>query len=229
MSGMSDPRQRPQLAWVLLSVLCVPLCILGSACNRAQAEPERRPNVLWIITDQHRADVAGYEGNAYAATPSLDRLATESVRVSDFYCQVPLCVPARQSLLTGQFAHSHGAFRNTAEFTDEQRTIAHAFADAGYATALVGKTHCNTSGFEYRREFKDQLAAFLELHPDGRRRGDEHYSFRNSGVYEIEKTMNSQNLAAGEGPRFFMEEAVVADTLEFLAQRDPEREERHQQ
>ena len=111
-------------------LVALALGLLTSSCGRTPDGQTRRPNVLWIVTDQHRADIAGYEGNAFAATPSLDRLATEAVRVSDFYCQVPLCVPARQSLLTGQFAHSHGAFRNTASFPAEQRTIAHAFAEA---------------------------------------------------------------------------------------------------
>jgi len=196
-------------------------CGAGESTEEADAAPH--PNVLWIITDQHRADVAGYEGDTLAVTPSLDRLASQSVRVSDFYCQVPLCVPARQSLLTGQFAHTHGAFRNTADFRPEERTLGHAFSEAGYATALVGKTHCNTSGFEYVREFKDQLAAFMERHPEGQRPGAEHFRFRKSGEFEFADTMNPMNFPAGAGPRFFMEEAVVADTLEFLEQRNPER------
>ena len=82
-------------------LVALALGLLTRSCGRTPDGQTRRPNVLWIVTDQHRADIAGYEGNAVAATPSLDRLATESVRVSDFYCQVPLCVPARQSLLTG--------------------------------------------------------------------------------------------------------------------------------
>ena len=222
MSTAIDGRPRRRLAFTLCAALCA-AGVLGLRDSPAQVELERRPNVLWIITDQHRADVAGYEGNTFASTPSLDRLATESVRVSDFYCQAPLCVPARQSLLTGQLSHSHGAFRNTSGFPDEERTLAHAFSEAGYATALVGKAHCNTAGFEHVREFKTQLAGFMERHPDGRRPGVEHYRFRRTGEHEYEETMNPGNLPAGDGPRFFMEVAVVEDTLEYLAARDPER------
>jgi len=179
--------------------------------------------VLWIITDQHRADVAGYEGDPFGATPSLDALAKQSVRVSELYCQAPLCVPARQSILTGQYAHTNGAFRNSSEFPPEQRTIAGAFADAGYDTALIGKSHCNTAGFQYVREFREQYDAFLEQHPDGARPGAENYRFRKSGNFEFVLTMNPENLSAGEGPRFFMEQSVVDDTLAYLKQRDPER------
>lgn len=213
-----EPADRaPCLTGLILAAL--PLL----ACGASEAEDAKPPNVLWIVTDQHRADVAGFAGDERAHTPSLDRFAAESVRVTDLYCQAPLCVPARQSMLTGQFAHTHGAFRNTVDFPPAQRTVAHAFAEAGFATALFGKTHCNTAGFEVVRDFKAQLSDFLAEHPDGKRPGDEHFKFRRSTESDYFDTMNPGNVPAGDGPRFFMEEHVVGDALAWLEQRDDSR------
>jgi choline-sulfatase len=183
-------------------------------------KPERKPphpNVLWILTDQHRADVAGYAGDAQAHTPALDRLARQSVEVSDMYCQVPLCLPARHSILTGQYAHTHGAFTNMFPFVRPVRTIAHALSDAGYSTALFGKTHCDTSGFGTVRSFHDQLADFKAAHPDGRRPGDDHYDLRRTeGSFEYLQSMNPGQKGPGDGPVFYMEEAVVRDSVRFM-------------
>lgn len=202
---------------------------LGTAC--ASAAPRatrpvggRRPNVLWILSDQHRHDVAGYAGDPHAVTPALDRLAAQSGRLEDLYCQVPLCVPARQSLLTGTLAHVHGNFRNSPVVPPGERTIAHAFTEAGYRTALFGKAHCNVQGFEVVRDFHEALADFEAEHGRGRRPGDEHwYRDRAEGERDYVTSMNPGMRTAGDGPRFFMEREVTADAARFLAEHDGER------
>lgn len=125
-----------------------------------------RPNVLFITADQHRFDVAGFAGNAHAHTPNLDRLAGEGARITEVYCQSPLCVPARQTLVTGRYAHDHGSFANWLAFAPEEWTVARALAAAGYDTAFFGKTHADTAGFRTVVDRNEMVRAFRADHAD---------------------------------------------------------------
>src|SRR5215213_5040574 len=72
-----------------------------------------QPNILLILTDQHRPDAMGCAGNPVVQTPNLDRLAAEGVRFSRAYCQGPLCMPARASFLTERYVRDHGVDNNS--------------------------------------------------------------------------------------------------------------------
>lgn len=61
-----------------------------------------RPNILVVMSDQHTPAVIGAYGNRHIQTPNMDRLANEGVKFENAYCSYPLCVPSRQSFLTGQ-------------------------------------------------------------------------------------------------------------------------------
>ena len=69
---------------------------------------EHRPNILFLFSDQHRADALGCAGHPVVQTPNLDRLAGEGVRFENAYCATPLCSPSRISLATGRFPHNSG-------------------------------------------------------------------------------------------------------------------------
>src|SRR5688500_12569560 len=98
-------------------------------------------NVLVIMADQHRFDAGGWAGDRWVATPHLDGLAAESVIFDRAYTPSPVCVPARQSLLTGRYPHAHGAITNTAPLNSGERTAGHLAAENGFATGAVGKMH----------------------------------------------------------------------------------------
>ena len=190
---------------------------LGAAAIGCPARAAR-PNLLWIVTDQHRFDVAGYMGDEQAHTPSLDRLARASARLTGMYSQVPLCAPARQSLLTGQYAHTHATFRNDEEQFEDRWTVARALAAAGWRTALFGKTHCDTRGFGLVRDLGAMFAEFVAEHPDGDRPGAAHYTFdKQDEDFDYLGMMNPGFERAGAGPRFFMEEAVAREAAAFAA------------
>ena len=74
--------------------------------------PERKPNLLFLYADQHRADVMGCAGNDVVVTPHLDRLAAEGVRFTDCYTVSPVCSPSRTSVLTGVHVPIHGVYEN---------------------------------------------------------------------------------------------------------------------
>ncbi|MCX6624602.1 MAG: sulfatase-like hydrolase/transferase [Acidobacteria bacterium] len=120
--------------------------------------PQRPKNVLIVMTDQHRPQALGVNGDPYARTPNLDSLARSGVRFRSAYCTNPVCVPSRMSLLTGLYTHHHGTVDNTRPLPFAVPTMAHAFNRSGYMTGLIGKMHfvdAQTHGFDYRLDFND--------------------------------------------------------------------------
>ena len=100
-----------------------------------------RPNILFIMTDQQRYDCVGANGNTLIHTPHIDALAAESSNFTNMFVQAPVCVPSRACIFTGRYAHAH---RNRVNYTvlDEGEVLMQArLQEAGYRTALVGKTH----------------------------------------------------------------------------------------
>ena len=110
--------------------------------NLTQSE---RPNVLLIMTDQHRGDCLRCDGNPALETPNLDELAANGVRFSRAYSAVPSCIPARAILMTGQSPWHVGILGmgegQTPMRSDYAHTLPGELARAGYHTQLVGKMH----------------------------------------------------------------------------------------
>jgi arylsulfatase A-like enzyme len=128
----------------------------------------RPPNVLLILSDQHRADALGCYGNPIVATPHLDRLAARSVRFDAAHTHSPVCVPGRYALYTGRYAHSLARVRypapdpaGTGWLESEpgglgapslrEPTLGHRFRAAGSVAGFIGKLHPvapHTYGFD---------------------------------------------------------------------------------
>jgi choline-sulfatase len=118
--------------------------------------PGRARNVLWLMSDQHSVRALGCYGNPVVQTPHLDRLAAQGLRFDRAYCAYPVCVPARFTMLTGRYPHHTGCVGNNSPLPLRERTVAHHFGHAGYATAFVGKLHPvdgQTHGFDYYMDF----------------------------------------------------------------------------
>ena len=92
------------------------------------------PNIVLVMSDQHRADMMGCAGDASALTPSLDALAAQGVRFSRVSCQGPLCMPARASFMTERYVRDHGVYTNSSEIPPDSPTYAWALREAGYHT-----------------------------------------------------------------------------------------------
>jgi arylsulfatase len=123
----------------------------------------RRPNILLLMADQHRADILGCAGDPVVSTPNLDRLAAEGVRFERAYCLGPLCMPARASVLTERYVRDHGVFENASEVDVGSPTFLTALREAGYHTGCVGKMHLWVHGgrrARHTRERVDQLRAY---------------------------------------------------------------------
>lgn len=100
-----------------------------------------RPNILFVMADQLRADYLGCTGHPTIRTPVVDALAAEGVRFSRAYVQSPVCGPSRMSFYTGRYVGSHGASYNNVPLRVDERTLGDALRPLGYRVALVGKTH----------------------------------------------------------------------------------------
>ncbi len=120
---------------------------VGLAAAMAGAAPATppRPNILIILSDDMGWGQPGFNGGTEVATPQMDRLANEGVKLTQFYVQ-PRCAPTRASLVTGRYAWKTGMAQNPNGRKDDgllldERTIGEALRDSGYATWLVGKWH----------------------------------------------------------------------------------------
>ncbi|HEX2244140.1 MAG TPA: sulfatase-like hydrolase/transferase, partial [Gammaproteobacteria bacterium] len=102
---------------------------------------DKRPNFLFVITDQHRADHLGCYGNPVVRTPNIDRLAARGTRFQRFYTATPICMPNRATFMTGRMPSLHGSRHNGIPLSLNATTFVDIMSAAGYDTALIGKCH----------------------------------------------------------------------------------------
>ncbi len=100
-----------------------------------------RPNILWIVSDQLRADHVGFGGNSIVRTPNLNALAARARVFDNAWVANPICMPNRCTMLTGRMPTAHGVIFNDRSLAPNSNTFARQLSDAGYATALIGKSH----------------------------------------------------------------------------------------
>ena len=101
----------------------------------------KRPNFLFIITDQQRADWLGCYGHPVLKTPNIDSIAARGTMFENFHVASPVCMPNRASLLTGRYPSLHGLRYNGCALPTNANTFVNVLADAGYHTAAIGKSH----------------------------------------------------------------------------------------
>ncbi len=104
--------------------------------------PTTRPNVLFLISDQHNAKVLGHKGHPDVRTPHIDRLAAEGVRFDNAVTANPICTPSRVSFLSGQYCHNHGYYGLSGPNPGGLPNLFGHLRRFGYATAAMGKIHC---------------------------------------------------------------------------------------
>ncbi|WP_088323852.1 sulfatase family protein [Polaribacter tangerinus] len=168
--------------FIILFVLILSSCQQKNESKETKSKLEKRPNIIFLMDDQHRYDALGML-NPQVITPTLDRLAKEGVFYSQAVCQAPMCVPSRNSMMLGLYPNQTGVYRNSDGIKDEDlpvKTMAEYFRDAGYETAGFGKTHwgkfkTSTRGFEtrYVSEIKEDGAiSMAEMNPEAKQKYD---------------------------------------------------------
>lgn len=106
----------------------------------------KRPNIVFVFSDQQRWDTCGCYGQKLDTTPNLDRMAAEGIRFEHSYTCQPVCGPARACLQTGMYATEVGCPTNGCALPLDSKTIAHHLGAAGYDTAYIGKWHLASGG-----------------------------------------------------------------------------------
>lgn len=148
----------------------------------------RRPNVLVILTDQHRWDCLGVAGNGQVRTPHLDRLAGDAAYFANAFCPHPICTPSRYSLLSGLYPHQHGGRTNRSTLAPGIATFPRALRQAGYLTKAVGKMH-------FTPTYLDVGFSELELAEqagDGRLDDDYHRELRDRGLLDLDDLVDQR-------------------------------------
>ena len=132
------------------------------------APSTKKPNILWICTDQQRWDTLSCLNHVGARTPNIDRIAGSGVAFTRAYCQSPICTPSRASFLTGLYPISHQVHRNGNKgFPSHLPLLPKIFNDAGYRTGLVGKLHLSRAkGVVEKRPDDGYDEFFWSQHPD---------------------------------------------------------------
>ena len=104
---------------------------------------QKRPNILFITTDEHRFDGLGCYGNSVIHTPHIDSIAAQGVRFERGYVQNPMCMPSRMAMMTGRYCSEHGSNINCTGIPpfEQENTFIQVLRDHGYYTAAIGKMH----------------------------------------------------------------------------------------
>lgn len=147
------------------------LALAAPAILRAARKAGDKPNLLFLWTDQQRADTMAAYGNHSYKVPALNRLAAESVVFERAYVSQPVCTPSRSSVMTGWWPHQTGCVRNNIPLKAETRTVPELLADSGYRTGYMGKWHLGDEifaqhGFETWRGIEDGI--YQEHYSPGR-------------------------------------------------------------
>ena len=114
---------------------------------------QQRPNIIYIMSDDHDADAISAYNKQFIKTPNIDRIAKEGMKFNKAFVGNSICSPSRATLLTGQHSHKNGVKDNRTKFDSSKTTIAHLLHDAGYQTSIIGKWHLHSYpvGFDYWR------------------------------------------------------------------------------
>ena len=122
--------------------------------------PEK-PHILLLIDDEHRPDVLGVEGNPHVRTPTLDRCMSQGTYFRSAYTPAPVCVPARQSFLTGLYPRHNGCMDFRMPLPSDVLTIPAHLGHYGYHTACAGKMHFQ--GADQMHGWKQRIAGDVEV------------------------------------------------------------------
>src|SRR6187401_3767757 len=131
----------------LAALFMAAVLLLSTAAVETQTGS--RPNIVFIMTDDHAAHAIGAYGSRVNKTPHLDRLAREGALLSSVFATNSICTPSRAAILTGQYSHLNGVTVFN-RFDSSRMTVARLLQAGGYHTGMIGKWHLGSdpTGFD---------------------------------------------------------------------------------
>ena len=195
-----------------LSSLAAATPVLQPLVAQAQAAPEGKPNIIFIVSDQHCAGLTKREGFAFDTSPTLDRMAARGVAFEHAYCTAPLCVPSRTSMLTGRWPEATH-IRSNNMIGEQPLYTKHLYQvakESGYKTGLVGKNHTFIKPKDELDFYRAYELANGYIPPDAP-----------PEYHEYEKFMRSLNANVSLKPTPFPVELsypyrIVSNSIEFI-------------
>ena len=124
----------PVLSFLLFFILLV-------SCEKKSQVKDERPNILFIMSDDHAYQAISAYGSQLIETPNIDRIAEEGLLFTNACVSNSICAPSRATILTGKHTHINGKIDNLMPFDTTQVTFPQLFQKAGYQTAMYGKLH----------------------------------------------------------------------------------------
>jgi arylsulfatase A-like enzyme len=134
-----------------ISFTFVTLLVFVSCNIEHQQQDQSRPNIIFIMSDDHATKAISAYDSTLIQTPNIDRLAEEGLRFTNANVTNSLCAPSRAVMLTGKYSHLNGLRDNRDTFNGDQMSWVKLLREQGYATSMIGKWHLKTApqGFDY--------------------------------------------------------------------------------
>ena len=185
-------------------------------CSDSKNE-EKKPNLLFILTDEQRFDTSAPYGNDKIITPNLNKLGEEGIVFKNAYVSQPVCSPARSTILIGLYPHTNGVTSNNIPLKEEYKTLPEMVDDPDYATAYIGKWHLTREldawhGFETRISTEDYYTR-----EDTSKNSDYNYWLRQNGFEpDNEDKTFSRTFASNLPYQFSKTKFMELKAIEYL-------------
>ena len=141
---------------------------------------QQKPNLLFIWTDEQRADTMAAYGNHKIHAPNLNKLASQSIVFENAYVTQPVCTPNRAAVMTGLWPHQTGCIKNNIPLPSNIQCLPELVGDSDYHTAYMGKWHLGDEifaqhGFEEWVSMEDGYRRYYSEGRDRNKRSDYHH------------------------------------------------------
>lgn len=200
----------------LLGGAAAPAVLRGA--NRA---PGDKPNLLFIWTDEQRADTLAVNGNRTYRVPAMNGLASESVSFTHCYDTQPVCTPARCSVMTGQWPHTARMTTNNLTLPQDVRAMPEIVGDSAYRTAYMGKWHLGDElfaqhGFQTWVSIEDIYNEFFTPSRDRDKRSDYHHFVASLGYKPNDRNQFSRGITGRVPPEHTKPAFLAAEASKYM-------------